>query len=480
MGFIEKRRKESVDSMKMFVPECWDIRQDSPASAVAPMEQLPRLAVEPVIAVGIMECRSLLFAFDADYRAEQIPSAVFNGSYRVVLVGGRLEFEGGSYSSLSFAPVGQQHFADPSGCFTLNNVVIGKQFHWQQQEAQSFKGVLRLEVKDGNIQVINDIGVEAYLYSVISSEMSATAPAELLKAHAIISRSWLLKPIFDKEAESAAVRERSTPDEIVRWYERDTHTDFDVCADDHCQRYQGIRRASTPQVQQAIEATRGVVLAYGNHICDARFSKACGGVTELFENCWAETPYPYLQRVVDAAGADPASVPDLTVEENADRWIRQTPTAWCDSADEAVLQSILNSYDRQTTHFYRWKVDYTTAGLSELVRRKSGIDFGTILRLEPLARGTSGRIYRLRVVGTKRTMVVGKELEIRRWLSESHLYSSAFVVDSTPSGFTLTGAGWGHGVGLCQIGAAVMAANGHRYPDILAHYFPSSHLATMY
>jgi SpoIID/LytB domain protein len=254
-----------------------------------------------------------------------------------------------------------------------------------------------------------------------------------------------------------------------------------VCADDHCQRYQGITRARTENVRLAIEATRGLVLASHGEICDARFSKSCGGVSEVFENCWADVHYPYLERVVDTKDADSvATAPDLTIEANAEAWIRGEYDSFCNTHDKEILSQVLNNYDQETTDFYRWKVEYTTEQLSELVARRSGIDFGTILALEPVERGVSGRLTRLRIVGTKRTMVVGKELEIRRWLSESHLYSSAFVVDKTENGFVLTGAGWGHGVGLCQIGAAVMGAKGYKYDEILYHYFVDSQLETLY
>jgi SpoIID/LytB domain protein len=307
--------------------------------------------------------------------------------------------------------------------------------------------------------------------------MSATASLELLKAHAVISRSWLLKPIIHNEHNANAVLEQRTDDELIKWYERDSHELYNVCADDHCQRYQGITRARTENVRLAIEATRGLVLMSDGEICYARFSKSCGGVSEVFESCWADEHYPYLERVVDS---QQSIVMDLTVEENADAWIRGEHDSFCNTHDKEILSQVLNNYDQETTDFYRWKVEYTTEQLSELVARRSGIDFGTIMALEPVERGVSGRLTRLRIVGTKRTMVVGKELEIRRWLSESHLYSSAFVVDKTEDGFRLIGAGWGHGVGLCQIGAAVMGAKGYKYDEILRHYFVNSELNVLY
>ena len=297
--------------------------------------------------------------------------------------------------------------------------------------------------------------------------MSATAGIELLKAHAIISRSWLLKPILEKQFTNYSICENITAEETTRWYERDSHSLFDVCADDHCQRYQGISRAQNENVRIAIEATRGVVLTSEGTICDARFSKSCGGVSELFSSCWDNKDEKYLQPIVDSETK--TTIPDLTIEENAEKWIRSEQDSFCNTKDVEILSSILNNYDQETTDFYRWKVEYTTEELSELISKRSGIDFGTITDLTPLQRGPSGRITRLKITGTKRTHIVGKELEIRKWLSTSHLYSSAFVVDKTEEGFILTGAGWGHGVGLCQIGAAVMAAKGYKYDTILQH-----------
>jgi stage II sporulation protein D len=314
--------------------------------------------------------------------------------------------------------------------------------------------------------------------------MSATASDELLKAHAVISRSWLLHPIMNpvETHRRASLQENKH----IKWYERDAHTHFDVCADDHCQRYQGITRATTAAVEKAIEATHGEVLMFEDKICDARFSKSCGGASETFENCWAPEHYPYLTKVIDNHTDPEGFELDLTFEVNAEKWIRQSPEAFCNTTDKKVLAQVLNNYDQETTDFYRWKVNYTQAELSELLARRSGIDFGEIIDLIPVKRGESGRIIELNIVGTKRSIIVGKELEIRKWLSNSHLYSSAFVVDKTdlsngiPQHFTLTGAGWGHGVGLCQIGAAVMGEKGYPYNEILLHYFRGAELKRIY
>ena len=317
--------------------------------------------------------------------------------------------------------------------------------------------------------------------------MSATSSEELLKAHAVISRSWLLAQIQkNKSLKKDYQTSFATPTEIVRWYDREDQLNFDVCADDHCQRYQGITKQSTQLVKEVIAQTRGEVLAYRETICDARFSKCCGGVMETFENVWEPVVHPYLQGKADLTG-ESLPLPDLTEEEKADVWIRTSPTAFCNTNDTKVLKQVLNDYDQETADFYRWKVEYSQAELANLIRKRSGIDYGNIVALEPIERGTSGRIVRLRIIGTERVMTIGKELEIRRTLSPSHLYSSAFVVDAhdendegIPQRFTLTGAGWGHGVGLCQIGAAMMAEKGYNYGTILSHYFPTSEIIKNY
>lgn len=489
--------------------------------------------------------------------------------------------------------------------FELIDVTIGINFHWERKENQRFKGGLKIIVEDEKLTAINIISVEDYLVSVISSEMSATSSEELLKAHAVISRSWVkaphkpapqppkggvksaYPPLYSRLKE-LALKNRHNPTDaenflwenlkgkkldgykfrrqhiiddciadfvclskklvvevdgkyhnepdiqeydklrtqllnkhgfkVIRftneevlfnidnvldsiklelthhnppfrglggrliWYERDAHTNFDVCADDHCQRYQGITRASTEMVQRAVEATRGEVLMYNGAICDARFSKCCGGVMEEFQNCWADVRYPYLRKARDYK-LD-TSVPDLTDEAEAEKWIRSSPKAFCNTKDKQILSQVLNNYDQETTDFYRWKVEYSQSELSALIRKRSGIDYGEIIDLEPIERGTSGRLIQLKIVGTKNTRIIGKELEIRRTLSESHLYSSAFVIDKELSEgkdistkFTFTGAGWGHGVGLCQIGASVMADEGYSYREILAHYYPGSRIS---
>ena len=354
------------------------------------------------------------------------------------------------------------------------DIEIGKGFHWSRKENQRFKGGFLFRIVDNKLLLINMIPIELYLQSVISSEMNANCPKELLKAHAVISRSWALNRMDNIPSYQTP---RISDYEISTWYDNGTHKYFDVCADDHCQRYQGVTRAINPNVKAAIEETFGEVLVYDERICDTRFSKCCGGASELFENCWQDKHYDYLEKVDDF---DENFTDDLTVEENAVKFIKSSPKAYCNTSDKQLLSKILNSYDNEYSGFYRWTVFYTFDELSEIVKEKSGDDYGKIIDLIPLTRGVSGRIVRLKIVGEKKTRIVGKELEIRRLLSKSHLYSSAFTVEKNETGFTLYGAGWGHGVGLCQIGAAVMAENGKNYKEILAHYYKGAKIEKLY
>ncbi len=431
---------------------------------------------EPTVSVGIMSAIEIRFNFHGAYEAD---GALVEGQQTATVnPDGTVLWNDSSYGELLFKATSPKCF------FLLEDVTIGVDFHWERKESQAFRGNLKLLGGDA-LTAVNIVPVESYLESVISSEMSATASDSLLKAHAVISRSWLLAQIGEK-GERSTEGMTETEDERLVWYDRDNHERFDVCADDHCQRYQGITRQTTPAVAEAVAATRGVVLtdADGN-LADARFSKCCGGVFEEFESCWQPHHYHYLEARSDSDSA--TEFPDLRDESNAREWILGNPDAFCNVTDKAVLSQVLNNYDQETPDFYRWKVVYDKETLSRIVRERSGIDFGYITAMEALERGTSGRIIRLRITGTKRSMVIGKELEIRRTLSESHLYSSAFVaemadkdVDGVPATITLYGAGWGHGVGLCQIGAAAMGAQGYDYEHILRHYFPGADLTTLY
>ena len=382
--------------------------------------------------------------------------------------------------------------------FSLSDVTIGVNFHWERKETQTFLGTLHFVVESDKICAINELPVERYLESVISSEMSATSSLELLKAHAVISRSWLLAQM-KKRREVAESGNNffsfvKKDDRLIRWYDREDHTIFDVCADDHCQRYQGITKETSPHVAEAIRQTKGQILMDGDDICDARFSKCCGGVTEEFQYCWEDTPKNYLSSVRDiiqgvksVGSASPAPLPSLQDEAAADAWIRSNPPAFCNTTDKKILSQVLNDYDQETADFYRWKVTLTQEKLKQLLDEKLKMNFGDILDLQAEERGKSGRISKLRIVGTEKTFVIGKELEIRRALSDTHLYSSAFVVDrcdidekGVPQRFDIIGAGWGHGVGLCQIGAAVMGEEGFDYDAILLHYYQGAEIKKVY
>ncbi len=410
----------------------------------------------PLVSVGIVGAESITFTLNG-YGED--------GSSRTATIhNGLIQYDGKAHTRLCFKP------QSPDDSFSLMDVVIGVNFHWQRLETQTFRGSLRLLADGGKIWAINDLPVEDYLESVISSEMSAQSSLPLLMAHAVISRSWLMSQI---DGNTAPNTQASHGDAFIRWYDHTDHTLFDVCADDHCQRYQGITKETSPNVAEAIRRTRGELLTYGDEICDARFSKCCGGAMEEFHYCWDDTPKPYLKGIGDTPEE---TIPDLTVEENARQWILSSPKSFCNTTDKRILSQVLNDYDQETTDFYRWRVSYTQEELSKLVEKKLGAGLGTITDMRPLKRGTSGRICELRITGTKKTIVVGKELEIRRALSESHLYSSAFVVEKQGDTFTLIGAGWGHGVGLCQIGAAVMGDKGYAYDEILRHYYPGAEI----
>ena len=427
--------------------------------------------MQPDLQVGIMSASEIEFEVYSDGA----------GVRKASLREGKIEYDGALYDELYFeAQTPSSMFAEPS--FMLKNVTIGVNFHWERQEDQKFAGALKIIVEKDKLTAVNVVGVEDYLLSVISSEMSASASEEFLKAHAVISRSWVMAQI----ASSGTHRKASVPKDVnnlpslvshldmsccrdeeeqgvdmeyVKWYDHEDHTRFDVCADDHCQRYQGLTRATGKTVRKVIDSTWGQVLRYDGKLCDARFSKCCGGVMEVFGSCWADTYVPYLQALPDTPDHDPGA------------------GCFCNTQDKEILGQVLNNYDQETVDFYRWEVSYGRDELSDLIRERSGIDIGRLKALEPLERGLSGRIIKLKIVGSERTLTVGKELEIRRLLSKSHLKSSAFEVEWPDEDMVrLKGAGWGHGVGLCQIGAAVMASKGYSYTQILSHYYPGTEL----
>lgn len=428
----------------------------------------------PEISVGILSATRIEFILDGEFNFE---GRTYTGKHQIEYADGKILFNGQPFDKVQLIPKSE------NSIFTLLDVVIGIGFHWERKESQRFEGKLEFIVEGEKITAINRIPIESYLISVISSEMSATSSLELLKAHAVISRSWMLSQIEKKnnleQSNTAYTSDTRTETEWIKWWDREDHANFDVCADDHCQRYQGITRASTSleAVKAAVNSTHGILLTFDGKICDARFSKCCGGAVEEFDNCWEPVKHPYLTKLYDNSNG---VLPNLSVNANAEEWIRTSPEAFCNSKEAEVLSQVLNNYDQETADFYRWKVEYTTKQITDLAKRKIGVDFGEIQELLPLERGTSGRILRLKVVGKLKTLILGKELLIRKAFSESHLYSSAFVVDKTSDGFVLTGAGWGHGVGLCQIGAAVMAHKGYSYNEILNHYFPNALVQKIY
>lgn len=480
-GLVITPRKEDFDRLtpSLLVKTVGEVALGQEAFA-----KVLRRLQEPRVAVGITSGPEVAFVLEGSF---MVDGTLQTGPQTVRAKDGRLLWQENSYDTLTFAP------HSPQSSFTLPEVTIGIGFHWERQEAQTFEGMLRLEADGDRVWVINELPVERYLASVISSEMRATSSPSLLRAHAIISRSWLLTQmahhINADHPSEATCGGWETEEELVRWYDRDDHQRFDVCADDHCQRYQGITRMVSDHVEEAIRTTYGQVLWDGKGICDARFSKCCGGATEVFSACWQDEDKPYLAAFLDRptqAGQAADALPDLTDEETARKWILSSPPAFCNTQDKQVLRQVLNGYDQETADFYRWHIDYTQKELASLIARKTGLRFGKILDLVPLERGKSGRIVRLKIVGTERERVIGKELEIRRTLSESHLKSSAFVVetqqgaDGIPQSFHLSGAGWGHGVGLCQIGAAMMGEKGYDHEAILRHYYPGATLKTFY
>jgi stage II sporulation protein D len=446
----------------------------------------------PSIKVGLMSgAESVRFELSGQFKTER-GVIVEAGAYTASLTAEGMRVTGASDltgTTIQLWPV------ELGSCqFKIHDVVIGINFHWERKEIQTFQGSLQLVKENNSFTVINELPLEAYLISVISSEMNANCPPELLRAHAIVSRSWLLAQLVNAwriaEQETAQVNLQTNHaadgvEEMIKWYDRENHTSFDVCADDHCQRYQGISKVFSDEAVRAAQDTRGKVLVFDEEICDARYSKSCGGMSEVYRAAWEDKEVPYLTAVYDWL-EDKENFPmPLTDEANAETWITGEPRAYCNTKSKALLAKILPGFDQETLDFYRWRVRYSQAQLKELLRNRTGIDFGEVLMIEAIERGPSSRIIKLKITGTQRTVIIGKELEIRRALSPSHLYSSAFVVrvvktGKLPEAFELIGAGWGHGVGLCQIGAAVMADSGLGHQEILSHYFKNSELRSLY
>jgi stage II sporulation protein D len=438
---------------------------------------------EPNVSIGILNAKEIRFDLFGEFKVAGWDKK-FSGKFKAKINGDRIKIiqdskEIASFQNITFFP---GDFETES--FLLRDVIIGKNFHWERKENQRFRGRLNFIIENENITAINILPIEEYLTSVISSEMNPNSSLELLKAHAIISRGWLLAQ-FEKRNKKA-VNEIITDDEIIRWYDREDHINYDLCADDHCQRYQGISKIVNDNAVSAISKTRGLVLKYMDEICDTRYSKCCGGVTESFENAWESVSHPYLSSLIDYKFEHNDEENNLRKERFAEKWIKSSPQSFCNTNNKKILSTVLVNFDQSTENFFRWKVEYSQEELTQLIKTKSGIDFGEIVDLIPVERGNSARIIKLKIIGTKKTITIGKELEIRKMLSQTHLYSSAFIVtkenvaNGVPEKFILQGAGWGHGVGLCQIGAAVMGELGYSFDEILSHYFKETAIHKIY
>lgn len=440
---------------------------------------------EPVINVGILNREKIHFDLYGDFTIRD-SEEIFSGRFSAFVRDNSLIVEGEGQKLKAESEIIFQPSNFKTESFLLRDVTIGIQFHWEQKENQRFLGKLKLLKVDKNIIAINIITIESYLTSVISSEMSSRSSINLLKAQSIISRSWLLAQLEKSKTGEKYKTAFQDENELIKWYDKEEHEYFDVCADDHCQRYQGITKIHTDIVKQAIDETNGIILVHNNKICDSRYYKSCGGITEAYENVWEPVKHPYLTSVVDYKFEVENYNIDFSEEVNVRRWILSSPPSFCNTKDDKILTQILPNLDQKTKDFYRWKVQYTQGELAEIIKEKSNIDFGDIRDLIPVERGNSGRLTKLKIVGSKKVYTIGKELEIRRTLSKSHLYSSAFVIDKesiiegVPQKFILHGAGWGHGVGLCQIGAAVMGEMGYQFDEILLHYFQGAALKKLY
>ncbi len=442
---------------------------------------------EPRIHVGILYSSNKI---EFDLKGEFLinDSLEVSGDFSVELVNGKIVLKNSELQKeFDKELIFNSRVTDTS--FVLKNVVIGINFHWERREDQEFIGDLKILIEDNRLVAVNIVPLEEYLNSVISSEMSSNSNLELLKSHAIISRSWLLAQIQQSEEKTNSISDDfqlESEKEIIKWYSREDHKNFDVCSDDHCQRYQGITKIQNENVLSAVHVTRGIVLYFNDTICDARYSKCCGGLSESFENVWEPKKIPYLQSIYDYKFRPDSSMINLKDATGFSNWLKEDLPSFCKTSDDNILKQVLREFDLETQDFYRWEVEYSQDEVSSFINTKSGFDFGLIKDLIPVERGDSGRIIELKVIGTKREMIIGKELEIRRILAEKHLYSSAFIVKKLdvkkeiPGRFKIEGAGWGHGVGLCQIGAAVMSEIGYRFDEILMHYFKSASLKRIY
>lgn len=443
---------------------------------------------QPLISIGILTSSKITFELYGEF-ISSVTKKKLSGRFTAEVINGELVCKSSSEKFSAKDEIIFNPIEFSTDTFLIRDVTIGVKFHWERKEKQVFEGTLKIKKDKNNVTAINIVPIEKYLTSVISSEMSAKSSLQLLKAHAIISRSWLLAQIEKSKSAKKTVQNssfNSSSNEHIKWYDRQDHELFDVCADDHCQRYQGITKIFTEVAREAVKQTSGVVLMADDKICDTRYSKSCGGITESFENVWEPVKYNYLTSITDYKFPAENFNTDFSDEQNAVKWIRGNPPAFCNTNNKKILSQVLLDYDQETTDFFRWKVEYPQNEIASIIKEKSGTDFGQILDLIPIERGKSSRLVKLKIVGTKKTLIVGKELEIRKFLSKSHLYSSAIAIEkmniqnAIPQNFIIYGAGWGHGVGLCQIGAAVMAEKGHEFDEILLHYFKNADLKKIY
>jgi SpoIID/LytB domain protein len=443
---------------------------------------------EPMISVGILTDRKIIFELYGRFTVSGLKEK-FSGIFSAEAEGRNIVCK---YNGKSFSVTDEIVFEPEnplSESFLIRNVVIGINFHWQRKEKQRFNHSLKFITMEDNVIAMNILPLETYIVSVISSEMSAKCSLQSLKAQAVVSRSWVIAQMSTPKNKKEKIKPASTiknDDELIRWYDKEQHKYYDVCADDHCQRFQGITKVTTENARQAVLQTRGIVLLNGDNVCDTRYSKSCGGITENFENVWEPVKHSYLKSVVDYKYAPENFNFNFSSEANVRKWITGNPNSYCNTVDKVILSQILIDYDQETTNFFRWRVTYSQNEISSILKEKSGIDFGNVVDLIPIARGTSSRLIKLKIVGTEKSLTIGKELEIRRVLSKRHLYSSAFVIDKiqvesdVQEKFILRGAGWGHGVGLCQVGSAVMAEKGYEFDEILLHYFSNAIIRKIY
>lgn len=342
---------------------------------------------------------------------------------------------------------------------SLLNLKIGKEFHWQQTVEALLPGTVKVRLSPaGEWQTINSLPLEKYLQCVIGSEMNPAAPEEFLKAHCIISRSWALGKI--RRTHKAGGNDAMFSDNCISaWEDTADHSGFDVCSDDHCQRYQGLSDMPS-KIKKIVKDTEGMVLtdAEGN-LADTRYSKCCGGKTELFSTCWQETDYPYLISQIDPY----CDLSSLSAQKR-----------------EKLLRDCFRRYDTSATISNEWELTVSRDEIRNRLSNLFGKETGDVIDMKVETRGLSGRAKGLLIKCESGDYHIGKELTIRRLLSKDCLRSSLFDITLlSDDNFRIKGKGWGHGVGLCQTGAARMALEGASFHEILSFYYPGTKITTI-